>query len=223
MNSSCWSNCEPSAHTALGAEPLMNTGSDRCLIPSKVVLSVPLSLYYLIIAKPPVLLTSRLCFARFGGGSPTEVFVFCNYRRNACWTEMALSSLPFFVFLLFSFSSSATLSGFCRLFISFFSVFPLLFLSFSVFPLSFQFFLFFFSSFSRWQHVVAGHASSFCRTFSRSNYCRHFAFLLSDKTKHKRWRKMRRYIKQFRVLLPSWGCPIMIRPLARHGICQKFP
>ena len=98
MNSSCWSNCEPSAHTALGAEPLMNTGSDRCLIPSIVVLSVPLSLYYLIIAKPPVVLPSRLCFARFGGGSPTEVFVFCNYIRNPGWTQMAPSSLPFLCF-----------------------------------------------------------------------------------------------------------------------------
>ena len=203
----------------LVAEPLMNTGSDRCLIPSKVVLSVPLSLYYLIIAKPPVLLTSRLCFARFGGGSPTEVFVFCNYRRNAGWPRQLDGAIQhsvkssFFVFLLFSFSSSVTLSGFCGLVFSFFSVFPLFFLALFSFS----------SSFSRWQHNVAGYASSFCRTFSRSNYCRHFAFLLSDKTKHKRWRKMRRYIKQFRVLLPSWGCPIMIRPLARHGICQKFP
>ena len=121
------------------------------------------------------------------------------------------------MFLLFSFSSSVTLSGFCELFFSFFFSFS------SVFYLSFQFFLFFFSSFSRWQHVVAGHASPFCRAFSRSNYCRHFAFLLSDKTKHKRWRKMRRYIKQFQVILPSWWCPIMIRPVAGHGICQKVP
>ena len=139
MNSSCLSNCEPSAHTALGGRAA-NEYRVRSLSNSleSSFVSSTLSLYYLIIAKPPVLLTSRLCFARFGGGSPTEVFVFCNYRRNAGWTQMALSSLPFLCFCFSPFPPQQHYQVFVDSLSLSFQFFPCFF-----FP--FQFFLSLFS------------------------------------------------------------------------------